>query len=128
MVGGRALLHSDQIESAMGFRAVTDLSDYTVAELAELIEKAAALIRAKLEESESLKSGALGSFSVVGSEASGAASSAGAPSGLAPPQTGVTPLKSPFDCGFHCKYCYEQCCRPADSHKNHACLEHRHRR
>ena len=112
----------------MGFRAVTDLSDYSVAELAELTEKASALLRQKLTGDASDSGAAsVASFSVVEPEASADAPSSRAESSgqtVGPPPG----LRSPFECPYHCKHCYEQCCRRPESHKNHACLAHRHMR
>lgn len=114
---------------AMGFRVVTDLEEYSISELIELIEKSAALLRLKLgtEPSQS-KPESVCSFSVIEPGTSSAAATASEPT--ASPFAGERDpsLKSPFECTYHCKYCYARCCRPIDAHKNHACLEHRHRR
>ena len=113
---------------AMGFRAVTDLEEYSVAELVDLIETSAALLKKKLG-ADSQPSGAesLSGFSVIGSEAGEPSSSSRGPPGLSAQSSRDTGLKSPFQCGYHCKFCLVQCCRPG-VHQNHACLEHRHRR
>ena len=123
MEGGRA--HFEILSfNAMGFRAVADLDDYSLVELIDLLEWVAALIRQRLTFTGSAsRAESVASCSVVpaasssGQQTSGAAGSSRAPG-----------LKSPFECQYHCKYCFEQCCRPVDAYKNHACLEHRHRR
>ena len=113
----------------MGFRAVADLDDYTTSELVQLLQNIAALIRQRLGGDDTRpRAESASSFSVVGSDEL----AAGAAAAGTPPEPPVSrrssTLLSPFDCPYHCKYCFEQCCRPEGSHKNHACLAHRHRR
>ena len=47
--GGRVPFVDLLFRMPWGFRAVTDLSDYTITELADLIEKASALLKQKIE-------------------------------------------------------------------------------
>ena len=104
-------------EQAMGFRAVSDLSDYSIAELLSLIEHATRVLREKLSGTgRSSSPGASSSgISVIEPEAASSSTSI---------RRNSAGLKSPFTCGFHCKFCDSQCCRP-EPHKNHACIEHR---
>ena len=37
------------------------------------------------------------------------------------------PLRTPWSCGFRCRWCEEACTR-AEGHKHHSCFEHRKRR
>ena len=116
--GGWALFLRFQLVRAMGFRAVSDLSDYTVSELLELIEKASQVIRDKLTDRHSS----------AASVASSSSFSAVEPEPVAAPEPPVqrnsAGLRSPYECDYHCKFCQKQCCRP-HPHKNHACIEHR---
>ena len=107
------------LRRAMGFRRVSDLSEYSVSELLDLIEKATKLVRDKLDNSWDCGASGVSSsgYSVVEPEPAGASSSAAVPRNAAG-------LKSPYTCDFHCKFCQSQCCRP-HPHKNHACIEHR---
>ena len=104
----------------MGLRAVSDLEEYTIAELVELIDKASTLLRQKVSDSGASSAASVISYSTVDeAESAGAGASSSDPAGG---------LKSPFECEYHCKFCFSRCCRPPLAHKNHACLEHRHRR
>ena len=105
----------------MGLRAVADLEDYTIAELVELIDKASTVLRQKVADSGASSSASVASFSVVEEEPEESSTAAASKD---PPGD----LKSPFECEYHCKFCFNRCCRPIYAHKNHACLEHRHRR
>ena len=112
----------------MGFRAVADLEEYSVAELVDLVEKAAALLKKKLgAEPKPSYTESVSSFSVIGSEAGDPSSSSRGAPGYPVQGDRDSGLKSPFQCGYHCKSCLVQCCRPG-VHQNHACLEHRHKR
>ena len=103
----------------MGFRAVSDLSDYSVPELLELIEKASQIIKDKLaaKESSAASVASSSSYSVVESQP---VSSSAEPV----VKRNSAGLRSPYVCDYHCKFCEKQCCRP-HPHKNHACIEHR---
>ena len=127
MEGGRA--HFEILSfNAMGFRAVAHLDDYSLVELIDLLEWVAALIRQRLTFTGSAsRAESVASCSVVEPEEPAASSSGQQTSGAAG-SSRAPGLKSPFECQYHCKYCFEQCCRPVDAYKNHACLEHRHRR
>ena len=117
--GGRVGPCVQFLRRAMGFRRVSDLSEYSVSELLDLIEKATKLVRDKLDNSWDCGASGVSSsgYSVVEPEPAGASSSAAVPRNAAG-------LKSPYTCDFHCKFCQSQCCRP-HPHKNHACIEHR---
>lgn len=104
-------------ERAMGFRAVSDLSDYSISELLALIEHATKVLREKISGTARCSSPGASSSGVSVIEPEAAASST-------PIRRNSAGLRSPFTCGFHCKFCETQCCRP-DPHKNHACIEHR---
>ena len=116
--GGPSLFAS--CSQAMGFRQVTDLSEYSVSELLDLIAKATQLVREKL--------------SGVGSSAASVASSSEysvvEPDSVPPVASSSSStrnaagLRSPYTCDFHCKFCDKHCCR-AGPHKNHGCIEHR---
>ena len=132
--------------AAMGLRQVSDLSDYTIPELLRLIRLATAVLKRKLSgeerdqaagwsDSESgisvIEPGASAASSAppaqpqrTGYQGGSASRSAHATDHCPPPPR---PLRNPWTCEFHCKYCGIQCCRP-DPHKNHACVSHRHLR
>ena len=103
--------------TAMGFRAVTDLSDYSIQELLSLIEQATKVLKDKL-------TGGLSSAASVASSSSFSVLEPEVSSSPVAVQRNAAGLRSPFSCGFHCKFCDKQCCRP-EPHKNHACVEHR---
>ena len=100
------------ISDAMGFRKVSDLSDYTVTELVDLIQKASEVLKQKLAEE-----------STDQAVSSGPAAS----TGVSVPVASEHPLRSPLTCNFHCRICNAQCYRTTE-HKIHACYEHRHTR
>ena len=96
----------------MGFRAVTDLSDYSTSELLQLIKSATDIISSRLVGEPSGSS--------VNRPVATAASSDSQVSE-------VSQLKNPLTCEFKCRHCDAQCYR-VTSHVYHACAEHKHLR
>ena len=115
--GGWAFNFRCVFSQAMGFRAVTDLSDYSVPELLALIEQATKILKDKITGTSSSAASVCSSSGVSVIEPD-------ATSSTVPVQRNAAGLRSPFTCEFHCKFCNSQCCRP-EPHKNHACVEHR---
>ena len=97
---------------AMGFRKVTDLTDFTTGELLDLIKSATDIIRARLSGELSHPQITPGSESVQTSDEPAASSSS---------------LKNPSTCEYRCRHCNAQCFR-VTAHTYHACSEHRHLR
>ena len=96
----------------MGFRAVTDLSEYSTEELLKLISQAADIVRARVSGETS--------------ESSSVPEPASASSGEPRVADGVA-LKNPLTCPYRCRHCNEQCYR-VTSHVLHSCAEHKHLR
>ena len=95
---------------AMGFRSVSDLSDYTVGELIDLIQKASEILKHKLTEEPAGQAVASAPADLAGAAGTAASGSS---------------LKSPLTCESHCRICHAQRYRTTD-HKLHACCEHTH--
>ena len=126
--GGREGPLRNFIVQCNGFPADPDLDDYSLVERIDLLERVAALIRQRLTFNGSASHAeSVASFSVVEPEEP-AASSSGQQTSGAVGSSRAPGLKSPFECQYHCENCFQQCCRPVDAHKNHVCLENRHRR
>ena len=95
----------------MGFRAVTDLSDYSVTELLELIKCATEVIQSKIsgDSVASPRASSSTSFTVIEAEVAPVA------------------LKNPLTCEYKCRHCDAQCYR-IKAHVLHSCEQHKHLR
>ena len=90
-------------------------SCYTSSALLDTIKEITEELRRREEVSTSSASG---SWETVGAEGVTNAQEQG---------QNAQGLKSPWTCGFHCRFCTQPCSR-REGHTFHSCYEHRHRR